>query len=775
MLTRRFLRASVALSAVLAWNGEAFAYNETGNSANAGANTNISSIGGAIFYAKAFGSCSWTLGGDVGPCVNLAIAAAAAAGAGTVVIPGGTYGASTPMFQHTSGVHVVGMGVGAPRDNFNASTFQAPTHIIWNGAAAAPTVFDVEPSPSTGSVQSLYSADVWGITFDCGSLANIAFRAAGVNSSQFDIGGAECRSINILFTTDNITDAPGTQDNDIWAYSRSTSATLAPTGIMFDSYANLATWNFSFNRIHKAFAWYGQGDGIVIGDADNNIFDDVGTFRNPTGTGTPIVFSNHAYASPNGVVASGHPYSNSIRHLTQASMVAGYQSGSTFVSTSGANSCNGAGDATCGPTTVSLATNGSTNILNKVLNFASTAGIAAGEAATCGGSSLGGIIPNEIIAGISGTTATMNDGASSTVANGANCVFGYGVTGSAAGGVYTITAASGTTVNITAPAGGHSQSGVAVSGGTLTATDFVAPWVGTMTAGDSWTLTVPTSLPIDNIVAGLDFANNAPNPRFEYGTTGFYARTNAPYMIPVGVTGYGAQGVLIGNGQASGAGSISLGGGVSIASGANTFVTGPGNNVSGNGSAALNHGSSVSGQYAFAIGDTNTESGNDGFIFGFSANDHGAILAATHGCVKFATNGDCQGQEFLLRGTGNSTSPIRLTSDGSAPSFFNCGNVQSNSAYSLVVTISAFDHTTPTKNETWQNWNMLLTAQGGPGTTALVSASTPTPLTNGTLTGSSISVTADTTNGCPNISFTPPSGNTDTWNVNARVEALELQ
>lgn len=755
----------------LQWSSTYNTWYVAGGGSGGGA-TSTTSIGSALYFARNYGNCTWSSSGDVGPCINLAIAAAAAQGAGTVMVPGGTYGIGTAITQHTSGVHLLGAGVGSPRDNFNASTFQAPTHLIWNGAAHA-TVFNLEPTPNTGSAESLYDVDVWGITFDCNLTADIGFRAAAVVSSHFNIGGGECQSINILFTTDNITDAPGDQDNDIWAYSRSTSGTQAPTGIMFDSYANLATWNFSFNRVHKAFAWFGNGDGIVIGDSDNNLFDDIGTFRNPTGTGTPVVLANHAYTSPNGITANGHPYSNNYRHLTGASMIAGYQSGSTFISTSGTNSCNGSGDAACGPTSVTLTTNTQTNQLNNTLNFSSTTGITANNAVTCGGSSLGGVLPNELISAVTGTTAVMLDGAALIVHSGTSCVFTYGVTSLAVPGVYTITAASGTTYNITAPAGGHSQSSISPSAGTLTFFDVVAPWTGTATAGDTWTLTVPSSLPINNIFTGIDFANNAPNPRFEYGTTGFYSKTNTAYTTPVGPTGYGTQGIIIGVGQANGSGAVALGGGASLANGQNSFATGPGNNITsnGNGSAALNHNNVVSSQYALAAGDTNTISGNDGFIFGFSGNDHGAILAETHGCVKFTTNGDCQWQQFFLRGTGNTGGAIRLTSDGNAPSFFNCANLPINSTYSLNVTVVATDHTTVGNNETWQNWGMLLTTGASVGTTALVKASTPTPLSNGST--SSISVTADTSEGCLNISVTPP--NSDVWNVNSTIQATQVQ
>ena len=38
-----------------------------------------------------------------------------------------------------------------------------------------------------------------------------------------------------------------------------------------------------------------------------------------------------------------------------------------------------------------------------------------------------------------------------------------------------------------------------------------------------------------------------------------------------------------------------------------------------------------------------------------------------------------------------------------------------------------------------------------------------------------VAATADTTNGCLNISFTPPTSNTDTWNVVGYVQTVETQ
>jgi hypothetical protein len=128
-----------------------------------------------------------------------------------------------------------------------------------------------------------------------------------------------------------------------------------------------------------------------------------------------------------------------------------------------------------------------------------------------------------------------------------------------------------------------------------------------------------------------------------------------------------------------------------------------------------------------------------------------------------------------MRGTGATGSVFRLTSDNGTAGAADCINLPNNSGFQILVDVMAFDHTTVTKNETWSSWAGLLTRGASAAATAVTMAGTPTPLTNGTVTGSAIAATADTTNGCLNISFTPPTSNTDTWNVVARVRTIEVQ
>lgn len=95
---------------------------------------------GNKYYARAYGACTWTEAGDVGPCVNSAIAAAIAnvtnaggfaTGGGTVVLPSGTYGLGTTILQsNANAVGVMIEGAGAP-----GSFGKCKTYLKWNGAA----------------------------------------------------------------------------------------------------------------------------------------------------------------------------------------------------------------------------------------------------------------------------------------------------------------------------------------------------------------------------------------------------------------------------------------------------------------------------------------------------------------------------------------------------------------------------------------------------------------------------------------------------------------
>lgn len=213
---------------------------------------------------------------------------------------------------------------------------------------------------------------------------------------------------------------------------------------------------------------------------------------------------------------------------------------------------------------------------------------------------------------------------------------------------------------------------------------------------------------------------------------------------------------------ASGASSVVGGGEGNTASNTHSTVSGGGVNTASGFRATVpgGYGNTASGLYSVAMGLQST------------AANHGQVAVSAG---QFSAAGDAQAGLQVLRGTGASTTAFRLTADGAAASGVNCLNLAANQGMAIVVTIMAWDVTTVTRNEAWHSWAGLLTRGASAASTTLTMAATPTPLTNGTVTGSAIAATADTTLGCLNLSFTPPTANTDTWRVVARVESVEVK
>ena len=230
---------------------------------------------------------------------------------------------------------------------------------------------------------------------------------------------------------------------------------------------------------------------------------------------------------------------------------------------------------------------------------------------------------------------------------------------------------------------------------------------------------------------------------------------------------------------ASGAVSVIGGGANNTASNNITTVSG-GNGSTASGFAATVCGGAsnvAAGQFSFACGYSNTVNQNYGQARGYQA------LSANVGQDTFASGdmvnqGDAQTSQYVLFGTGASTSAIRVTGGGTAAGSGNCVNLlNNNSMASLQIDIDALDYTTAGKNASWQGLTGLLYRNSGvAGVSLSIASATPAAtFTNGTLTGSSMSITADTTNGCLNISWTPPTSNTDTWHVVARVRTVEAR
>lgn len=707
---------------------------------------------------------------DVGATINAAITLAAPGA--TIVLPGGDFYFSTPIVQNRGGVKIKGQGIG------NQGGGTSITRLIWNGAAGQSPAFFV--GPASGGTP-LGSIDLDGFVVDGNQLADVGIKISSVTCSRIYISAWECRKTAIWIATENAT-GPGTQYNDFWLFARQTNGSYNGTGILIDGAggwsASPSVGNVSLNRFHYLDARYAGGDGIVVGFADTNKFYDI--FAQHTGsakTGNPVVFANDTYTPPSGVAVAGYTYNNPI--FSTGSPV--YFAGSTANSTLTANGGN-VGSAAYAPVTIS--TNATTSVNSNVLNFASTTGVGIGLSIKAGGAS-SGIYPYSLVTGVTGSTVNMTSngvsGAGSSggtaVASGQSVTFGYAMTTFAVAGTYTITATGASTYNITAPAGGTSQSGVSVSGGLLSFKDMVLPWTGSAVNGDSWTMVVPQATN-RNEVYFIDKANSISDPWFELPSYGWFQSPYSPIPTVAGLLpfGYSSQIVSLYGGSSFG---ISASRNTSLGPGS-VIHGGVGHNIgSGNNNGAIIGGiSHTANGFGSAIfgGNQNTVTGSYSAVTGGQqATDRGRYNSTAYAAGKFSAQGDAQIATAVLRATGNSTSAVRLTADGSAAGSANAFNIPNNTAAMVTIDILAYDHTTITKNECWNSWTGLLTRGANAASTALQMNTTPTPITNGTVTGSAIAATADTTNGGINLSFTPPTGNSDTWNIVAKITAVEVQ
>ena len=732
-----------------------------------------------------YGACTWTSAGDVGPCINAAITACGTASpsGGAIPIPAGLFGVKTAIVNNYSGCSLYGAGVGNPRDSITNTRFLAVTTLQWTGAAHA-TLYDQEPTSSI--VPSLYATNVTGITFDCNNLADVCAKFSMVVFSTINVGVSEPVITGFWATTNASADCGGFWNNDVWVFSRSTSNSNTPVGILFDSGPG-SSCNSSVNHIHTLFAWATLGDGIVFGNSDSNTIDSVFVYSagatNGYTQGRSVVFASSAYTMSNGNVVNGLAYSNYLFNAGRQVSLQGFQSGSSI--TSSGNSCNGGGNAACGPTSVSLTTNSTTGIGGTVLNYASTGSVvAAGMAINCTGGENSGVAPNSVVKSLNATTVTMINPTVGAVASSLACNYTYGITTSAVPGTYTLTSTgTGGPFTLTAPGGGHTQSGIAVAFGSLIFTDMVIPWTGTASNNDAWTIVVP-SPSINNIVDMVDKTNNVPTPYCEIGAvgdwsgSGYNSQATAPPVYRTHCTNLLAiPGTVIGNGTASnaGTGAFSFGYGIPSASGSYSWAFGPGVVASGFNSIAWGQNLGISGANTAGFGNGQALSGSYSFGYGLFGNDRGRQNGAIQGGGEFNASGDAQIGTFVLRGTGAAATAFRLTGNAAVAAAANCISIPNNSAYALTIDVVALDHTTVSKNMSYNQYFGLLTRGANAASTAVVMETLVTPLTNGVVTGATLSATADTTIGCLNLSFTPPTGNTDTWNAVARVQTVEVQ
>lgn len=156
-------------------------------------------------------------------------------------------------------------------------------------------------------------------------------------------------------------------------------------------------------------------------------------------------------------------------------------------------------------------------------------------------------------------------------------------------------------------------------------------------------------------------------------------------------------------------------------------------------------------------------------------------VGAVSGVVnaQFSTAGDQRTSvQYHLYATASAATAVRLTTDGTGTATSaNCANLTSNNTKATVrsVTLTATNVTTPSMSYSYYLSMGQLSRQTGVGSTVWQTPATPLEQDQGTVTGRLTSITADTANAGLNISWTPPTGNTDTWHVVASMNMDILQ
>ena len=218
-------------------------------------------INGQTYYAPAFRGavskqyCTWDATHDVGDCINAAVAAARAAGAGVVDVPAGTYGVSTTISQtDTMGVVIRGAGGIGHHGVFK-------TKLKWIGSTGA-TMVQIGADAATTRV---VGAGLKGIYLDGNSLA-----ATGLSTRS--VVWLEIRDLVISGVT-----ATG------WDHGVSTTANVGSTrNRVYDTYiavtgtAKGLKWSgTTTNNVHHD-DWYNlhiqhaDGTGFECGNSDSN-------------------------------------------------------------------------------------------------------------------------------------------------------------------------------------------------------------------------------------------------------------------------------------------------------------------------------------------------------------------------------------------------------------------------------------------------------------------------------------------------------------------------
>lgn len=280
------------------------------------------------------------------------------------------------------------------------------------------------------------------------------------------------------------------------------------------------------------------------------------------------------------------------------------------------------------------------------------------------------------------------------------------------------------------------------------------PFPSIRTAGISFGWGAGVNTVSNGVVTGNVDGDDAGSPTQKYGID-MSSQTTLTNVV-FGPNTYFGQTVGIASVSGGGYGTVP-----NIATGTSAFAcpTG-GNTATGLDATACGAGSSATGNFSIAIGNAVSSSGGSGVNLGNAASDHGLKGLDCYAAGDFLAVGDVEICHSVMHQSG--TAAMRITSDAATANAGNVWNVLIGAMWSGQMSVLCRDLTTTTvlNNVTWSYPAVTMSRVSG-GNFTLDGVSTPTPVTHGTGSTATISVTADTTAQGINITTTPP--NADTW------------
>lgn len=247
-------------------------------------------------------------------------------------------------------------------------------------------------------------------------------------------------------------------------------------------------------------------------------------------------------------------------------------------------------------------------------------------------------------------------------------------------------------------------------------------------------------------------------------------------------TSSGSASTAVGSNNTANHASSQAVGSSNLAQGNSSTAVGNSNEADGISSTVIGVGNlagNVSSTGSTAIGTNNFVNGTNAFIAGNRGTDRlntGAHIAASDSLDGQQGRSQIERYNFLNKTTG--ATAVRLTTDGTAAGAFNQAAIGSFQSVSFTVEIIITDTTSTGKSVTYSLGQSLLERLNLVATTTLTlnaGGIVAGPSSAGYTLGAIPTITADTTNGGLNISYTPPAGNTATFYAIAYVRYVSLR